>query len=333
MVMVAPKLTHVFVVLKNKMCLIAPDKNIGIIFQARSGSTVLQYYLSVVTRRVNMGELFNLVHPIGPQASPAIDPADFDNDDWKVHIPPKETDRNDNNGKKLFESMEGMLKINKRIQIIQNLNKLNKQVIFKILLKSYLNMDISAVKSRFNPPLASDTFSDPTISERLKQETNTQFINLARADYFQALLSYFIAVRTDLWHLLSDRSASRPTLDKKLVYPIRLFNAFLNDHIIETDHMKQYFPNIQTIYYEQFQYNIANLRNLFTGIPKQIISIPTVRFIGDHRDSFENIDEIEDIYKQFVNEHKEYFPQYFDKTLNAQISAFCGKQSTPLSVA
>ena len=93
----------------------------------------------------------------------------------------------------------------------------------------------------------------------------------------------------------------------------------------------KYFSDIPTIYYEQFQNNVNNLRNLFEGIPKKIVSNPYTKLGINYKEYVENIDEIEDYYEQFVNDNKEYFPQYFGKLPHITIPSSQGRQPRDLS--
>jgi hypothetical protein len=70
---------------------------------------------------------------------------------------------------------------------------------------------------------------------------------------------------------------------------------------------------------------------LFTGIPKQLVSFPVNKFSGNYKDLVTNIDEIEEFYEDFVNEHKEYFPQYFGKLPHIEIPKSQGSRPYNLS--
>lgn len=170
----------------------------------------------------------------------------------------------------------------------------------------------------------------PGLSTLLKQEDRHQIIYLDRADVGYRLISTIVSQATTVWHNRNISSIVRTT--DKITVSLPDVKLRLNMYLKSLDHIREYFGEVQTMYYEEFQDSASKLRNLINGIPKQIVSTPFNKFLGNHKDLITNLDEVEDFYEQFVNEHKEYFPQYFGKLPHIKIPASQGRQPRDLSL-
>lgn len=258
---------------------LSPTKNIGVVFQPRSGSHVLVDYLATALGFNNLAEIFNA----------SLTPTITDNVVEFVNGGEPFLDKSDHN--RLNTDMLA------RLDFVRKLHKTEHSV-FKIFLESYI--DVS-----------------PNLSNDICQLENTQFIRLERANVLEAMMSRHIAIKSGVWHhKISDgMSVSRVFANNMptVTFPPALLVKYLNTYIASQIHAQQYFGNAQIIYYEQFQQNAGILRNIFTGIPKKFASIPYTKLPGNSVDLISNVDEIADIYAQFVTDHSEFFPQHFDK--------------------
>lgn len=273
------------------MISIDPKKNIGIIFQARSGSSVLQYYLAQVLDAINLQEIFNCYIPndvvnaaLSRVLNSSVCPA------YDVNTTPD-----------LLE----------RLPIINRINQIGKSCVFKLYIESYFK-------------------TSPEFSDLIKNK-NTQFIILDRADFLYSFISLFISQEEDSFHTVGNRAKDRVPKHKKYEINKKILTDYLKLYIVQRRHIDEYFPGIPTLYYEQFQMSPTKICSLFTGIPKRLISIPLSKFSGNHKDHIENLIELEDIYEQFVNEHSDYFPQYFGKLPRIVIPESQGRQPRDLS--
>jgi hypothetical protein len=197
-----------------------------------------------------------------------------------------------------------------QLVMLDKLSKINKPAIFGILVRSYKN-------------------NYPAFIEKLSKQENIQFVHLTRADVLYGIISTIICDETTIWHNKSDLQQER-YVEKRIFNPSVILYC-LNAYLDELKEIRTHFNSVHTIYYEQFQFNVSNLHNLFSGIPKKIISIPFNKFVGNYKDIIKNLDEIEDLYEKFVNEHAEYFPQYFGKLPDVIIPACQGRQPRDLS--
>jgi hypothetical protein len=165
--------------------------------------------------------------------------------------------------------------------------------------------------------------------KKLSNSNNIQFFKLKRADVLWTFLSMWFARISKIWHHSYENIKFHKP--ESLNIPLAFITILLQEDLQNDKDMDKYFPDIPTIYYEQFQNNVNNLRNLFDGIPKKIVSNPYAKFGINYKEYVENIDEIEDYYEQFVNDNKEYYPQYFGKLPHITIPASQGRQPRDLS--
>ena len=277
-------------------------KNIGILFQPRSGSTVLQYYLSTVLNALNLDELFNFLIPNEKYVNRVVNLFAAHNL-GSVPIEVVNSKHSDTNAQ--TDPWARQL-------IINRITELSKISVNKIYVNSYFKYA-------------------PTFSKDIHQN-NIQFIDLTRADILYSIISNFVSKEVGQFHSYSETSVLRIPEDKQFKFPINDFITILETYIAQRIHVKEYFPDAPTLYYEQFQNSPAQIRMLFSGIPKSIVSIPYNKFVGNHKNHIENLKEIEDCYEQFVNQYKEYFPQYFNDLPGITIPSSQGKQPRNLSL-
>ena len=273
------------------------DRHIGLLFQPRSGSHVLRAYLTELTGWQDLGEFLNtgVVH---------LD-VDVGNDGFTFVDPPN------------------------RGQPVPNLTSDKKRIISGNNLDTLQKMSDTGTHTIFGMPLHEiDVY--PNLPNILASRQDTQWIYLLRADVLYSLISVTMCIKTEHWHNLSSTAGIRESEP----FPILIsgLEIELNKYIKSLEDVKQNFNNIDILYYEEFQFNINSLMKRFEGFPKKIISIPWSKFQGNHKDFISNIDEVEDFYEQFVNEHKEYFPQYFGKLPGVVIPACQGRQPRDLSL-
>ena len=280
------------------------DKHTGIIFDPRSGSHVLREFFSAVNNTINVGELFN--------------PARFINESDIIHN----------------EYIKSSMKGNRNFK---HLGIINPDILDLDTCEQDDNENIETLKveAEFSNYSVCSINSVPYYNRRenlFKKLVNSnviQCIRLKRADLLSSILSIYFARTNKIWHKIDPNQIinAPETLKIPMDYIVeRLKRNLENDKDID-----KYFPDIPTIYYEQFQNNVHNLRNLFEGIPKKIVSNPFIKLGINYKNHVENIDEIEDYYEQFVNDNKEYFPQYFGKLPHVTIPASQGRQPRDLS--
>lgn len=278
---------------------INPDKHIGILFHPRSGSHVLRHYLGSITNSLNLGELFNpgvIQHGI------------------EINIAEKfaASITSENTGTRtLLSDIDIIKQVDDNLSLLRLLYSINRTAVFGISPRSYNN-------------------SYPEFMQKICNQDNIQYLQLRRADLLYSVISTILSAESEDWHNMSRKRQVRNS-ERHVFDLIRIENSLLM-YIKEEKEIKEHFGEVPTIYYEQFQFNIGGLRNLFTGIPKNIVSIPFDKFAGNHKDLVENLDEVEDLYEQFVNEYKEYFPQYFRKLQHITIPACQGRQPRDLSI-
>jgi len=281
------------------------DKHTGIIFDPRSGSHVLREFFSSVTDNTNGGELFN--------PSLSID-ENFINHLDHVHSSMK--------GKRSFSYL-GITKSDDMTDFAacdqddnENLETLKVEAGFS----NYFVFSINSI------PYGTRR---ENLFKKFINSDNIQYIRLKRADLLSSFLSIHFARTNKIWHRTDPNEIIHvPELIK---IPMDYIEERLRLHLETDKDIDKYFPDIPTIYYEQFQNNIHNLRNLFEGIPNKIVSNPYIKLGINYKTHVENIDEIEDYYEQFVNDNKEYFPQYFGKLPHVTIPASQGRQPRDLS--
>lgn len=284
-------------------------KHVGIIFQPRSGSHVLQHYLATVAEMYNSGEIFNLTMNLklnvpSDGRDPYMGPTDL--------IDPAA----------LYLSLRGAslaAEIAARRKAITALGATGRRTVFKLWPGAWMK-------------------PYPEVSEELAGSPEYQFIILQRADVLYSLISFAVssmggtvATTASLSDFHNKTTIARPKIMTATYLALDWLKYKLSAYIEEQAHIARYFKDAPTIYYEEFQDSPAKLRKMFTGVPSEIVSIPYSKFLGNHKDIITNLAEVEDLYEQFVNEHKEYFPQYFGKLPHIQIPACQGRQPRDLS--
>ena len=279
----------------NKMIDIENNKHLCIIIQPRSGSHVLRHYLGNILNRHDLTEWFN----------PKIIPPDVtvDIEHAIVHQNENPTIASESIYKKDNLNQQKSIFLS-RIDTLNNLSKINQYSVMSMYIEPYLGLDKTWLKIA-------------------AEQENIQFISLERADVLYSIISALVSIRSKVWHNNQYVSFSRNL--NKFNIDINEMKCTMDMYIKKTDIQNEYFSNLKTIYYEQFQYKITNIAKLF-NIPKKIISIPYNKFKGNHKDFVSNIDEVEDYYEEFVNKHPDYFPQYFGKLTHINIPSNQGRQ-------
>jgi len=273
------------------------NKHLGILFQPRSGSHVLRNFLSNMTSRLDLGEYLstnsvNLEFNIKEDGYTIIDKS--------------------NRGK-----LAPTLTNDERKDVLDtNLNTLQK-------------MSDIGLYSVFGMPIGNHLKFYPEFSKILSSRQDIQLISLLRADVLYSIISIVICLRTQIWHNYSSKPVNRKA--ESFYLPIDGLEKDLNQYIRALQDIEQNFNNVEVLYYEEFQFNVNSLRNKFDGFPKRIISMPWSKFQGNYKDLIINLKEVENYYEQFVNEHREYFPQYFGKVPCVQFPACHGHQPRDLS--
>lgn len=283
---------------------ILSNKHTGIIFDPRSGSHVLREFLSSVTDSINLGELFN------PGRS--NNEYDIKHDEYTNSLM---------KGNRYFSYL-GISKPD--ILDLDTCEQDDNENIETLKVEaSFDNYSVFSINSYLYGNRRGNLFA------KLINSNIIQFFRLKRADLLSSILSIYFARTSDIWHRKDQTEIIHvpETLKIPMDYIIERLKINLE---IDKD-IDKYFSDIPTIYYEQFQNNIHNLRNLFDGIPKKIVSNPYIKLGINYKNHVKNIDEIEDYYEQFVNDNKEYFPQYFDKLPHIIIPASQGRQPRDLS--
>lgn len=273
---------------------IKKNHHIGIFFDARSGSTVLRYYLSTILNYVNLTELFNL-----------------DLNELKISI-------NDSN--------EVVLNL-PRVHVNNSLQEKKQQA--KQYLDSLSLLSQANRYSVFNIYLPSFIDDCPDIVKDLSLRKDIQYFHLKRADVLYGIISSFVSVEQNMFHNTDLKKVKERTGDRFNI-PISNIEKYLTWHVKKTQIIEKYFGELPTIYYEQFQMKTINMINLFENIPKKIIDINHNKFKGNHKDFIINLNKVEDYYEEFVNEHSEYFPQYFGKLPDIKIPKYQGRQPNRL---
>lgn len=277
---------------------IKPDKHVSIVFDPRSGSHVLSHLLSELSDKLNLGEYFNFTvqeHSVTINQENKTAALGGSNAGQQI-------DLTDDEKKRAAES---------RLQILNELTAISKYAVCKVLPYSYINVI-------------------PDLSARLYERNDMQFIRLLRADVLYGYISVRMCNQTGIWHSPNNERNTTAKLghrDYRMIHlPIEEIEIFLNRYVRIEKHIETYFPNIPAIYYEEFQTSPLSVLKKFIGIRKELVSIPFNKFVGNYKEQISNIDEVEDFYEQFVNEHAEYFPQYFGEVPNLTIPQYQGRQ-------
>jgi len=289
--------------------LIEPSKHIGLIFQPRSGSHVVRHYLSVASNRIDLGELFN----------PAVNTYRESDIDFLEKTINLHTENIDNVGTSsgLITKDEFLDAAKTNASLLDKLSGSKINSVFGILTHSY-----------------KDCMTD--FAEIIKS-TNTQLVRLERADVLSSIISLQVAKKSNRWHNPTFRDPNLAPYDieitktKQLRFSLTDLLKDLEKYVTNYQLVNQIYGELPIIYYEQFQNNVSNLRNLFAGIPKRIVSIPFNKIGVNYKSLIPNLDDIEDLYETFVNDNKEYFPQYFGKLPHVTIPPSQGRQPRDLS--
>jgi hypothetical protein len=256
----------------------------------------------VVTDRLDIGELFNPFADAGA---------------WEIKTDPFTGTtyiQIEHDPKYIVETNKRVLQVQENIDLLTKVTDTGHTGVFGVTLEYYLDII-------------------EEVAPLLLQSDNIQFIKLERADVLFSILSLNIATNTGNFHntvVPNTRTHSR-TAPEPINISIERFTNVLDRYIRRQQVITEYVGDVPTIYYEQFQSNVSNLRNMFNGIPHRIISSPYLKVGLNYKSFIKNLLEVEDCYEQFVNEHKEYFPQYFGKLPHVQIPACQGKQPIALS--
>ena len=259
---------------------IESNKHIAFIIQPRSGSTVLRNYLSQLLNYNSAGELLN--HNVN-----TVDIEIKNNKIVKwIHPDPNIRPSED------MTIDDLTLRSYNNLNTLTQLTEIKKYCIFTVLVRSFRERG-------------------PDILTKLKERNDIQFIRQERADVLYSILSSFMSMLTDDWHNNDPTTIKKREL-KRGKLNIDGIMYHLNRYVEERKLIKEYFPDIPVIYYEQFQMSPVKMIDMFNGIPKKLLSLSTSKFSDNYKDKeiITNIDEIEDLYETFVNDHIEYFPQY-----------------------
>lgn len=270
--------------------------HIGILFDPRSGSHVFQHFLCEALNSSNYLELFNAGVTIKLMENEVATTGG---------LPPIIGDQN------------RIDILNKRFEWF-TATQPSSQSVFKIYVESYCKIY-------------------PEFSSKLAGIDNCQFIRLKRADALSGILSALVANTTGIWHV--DSNAAVSAIHNKWANVSRhidldeLKNELTS--LVDADkHIAQYFGQPRVVYYEEFQLRLLNICNIFPTIPRRLVGSHLSRITEkiSYKTCISNLDEVEDFYEQFVNEHKEYFPQYFGKLPHIKIPASHGRQPRDLSL-
>jgi hypothetical protein len=258
---------------------ILPNRHIGLLFNARTGSSVLRNYLRQVLKYTDLAEMFN--HYVKRvQIDLSGEPKFiFDFEDTRS-----------------YDSQETNIEISKVcLEKLSQMTEIKKFGVFGVLFESWW--------CHF-----------PELAEQLSSRDDMQFIDLRRGDVLYGLLSTYISLLTNKFH--NDFGIGEKVVIKKrnvepFIYPLDTLEMGLWHYRNHCEIVEKYFPNTPVLYYEQFQKTPANLMHLFSGIPKKICSVNVTKFEGNYKDLVLNLKEVEDFYAQFVSENPTCFPQYF----------------------
>ena len=272
---------------------IQPNKHIALLLTPRSGSTVLRAWLASSLNYLNLSELFN-VNVVPPKIL-------IEGEDVFVS--------STNQTPSTLNEQEHLLLARDNFQTLTKLTDINQFSVFGVYLNSY--------KHGFS-----------AISDELLSRPDIQIIRVDRADVLYGILSVAAANISGQWHNISGKNETRSI--HPIILDISWVEELLRDYIRTNEGIKLLF-NPPIIYYEQFQKTPTALINLLNGVPKRIVSASFTKFEGNHKSFIKNLAEVEDFYEQFVNDHKEYFPQYFGKLPHVQIPACQGRQPRDLS--
>lgn len=279
------------------------QKHLALLFRARSGSTVFRSFMSQVLNFKDCSEIFNHGLP------------------ERLHL--KITDDNDISIEKLDtvsidirlskEYQEKQFEISKQnLDVLSYMTDHGIQGIFGVYHQSYYN---------YNPELTQMILDRPDV----------QPLILLRADVLYGIISECVCRETDQYHNTSANSVTRS---------VNPFAIKLDDLKIHLEYYVNFYkdiqranPDIPVVYYEQFRQTPVKLLNIFSGLPKKLCSVSTNKWEGDYRKHVTNMDQVENLYREFVLKHIDCFPQLFDPGLQSITPPLPGLQqpSLPLS--
>jgi len=274
------------------------NKHIGIIFTPRSGSHVVRHFLASALRFVNAAELFNLrVY----REKFIID------EDTKIVT---KVDNPLAGSSVIINDEDVPAWANENFKLLDDLSEINRYCVFGIFI--------------------SDSFrGHEDILKTLASRDDVHFIELTRLDVLYSIISTAVSSVTGIWHSLQNNNVDSHNSKnvEKFSIDIPDVEMILNQYIYSVDVLNRIFNITDKLYYEQFQFNAySNLLKIFPNVPKKLSGIPYNKFSGNYKDLIENLDEIEEFYENFVNQHPEYFPQYFGKLDNTLIPECQGRQ-------
>jgi len=242
------------------------NKHIGIIFQPRSGSTILRHYLAEVLNYIDGSELFNH-YVLTPEFK-------IDNGNLSVV-------RHDGQTFGIMTTSEVIERSYNYINSLDQLSELNYKVVFGVYLQSFMR-------------------DCPDLIKSLSLKNNIQFIRLERQDFFYSLLSIAVAKRADIsWHNTSQK------LEERKIKPFILDQNFIKRKVedlhFEKNILKKTFETLPIIYYESYEKKPHNIMNLFQNIPKKITGFKINKWKENYRDLIINLDEIESFYNNIIS--------------------------------
>lgn len=278
-------------------------KNIGVVIQAKSGSTAMLQYLATLTGTANLMELFNAYNyntiltrdllSLRPGTPTPFDPVKA----LTPWVSPPDHNAYD------------LGTMPTRVQRLKDFNASGKLAVFKIYPNSYLPED-----STFPLTLA---------------DTNTQIILLDRADVLYSIISIFVSIQTRDWFAFTggDRSIGAPA-GAQYHLSVQQLTLALDVYKTKQDHINQYFPTAPRIYYEQFQDDLTQLPNLIQGPQGAVGKITLGKFTDNHKLLISNLAEVEACYQAYVTANPTYFPASTNKMPGVVIPASQGNQPT-----
>jgi len=274
------------------------NKHIGLIFDPRSGSHAFRNYISSTLTISNLSEFLN------PQVNP-------------LHISV------DKNKKVIYQYFTNDVEKNPKYELFNNTN-INHWANEKFnLLDDMTHLDIFGI---FGIMIRNTLSSYPEIIKKIKERSDIYFIRSKRADVLYSIISIEISKHTTIWHNTDDKNTfSRVNIKDKFDIPVNTIKKHLEMYIKCENLIEEIFDEMPVIYYEQWQNNIRNLNKILT-LPNKLVSIGYQKFSGNYKNLISNIDDIENYYEKFVNEHPEYFPQYFGKLPEIKIPELQGRQ-------
>lgn len=257
------------------------DKHIGILLEPRSGSHAFRNYVSSCLDYIDLVEMFN---PIHRPMNLSIDK------DKKI----------------LGCSLNSLEMANSEPKFKENLDEsyLSQWADkYLIALNDMASIDYYAI---FSIVIRNELHQYPEIIKRIKNNPNIYFIRLNRIDMLYGTLSMAISKYTKIWHNVEQKHTFSRVNMEKINLPLDGIENNLKLYVKTEKVIREIFGEVPVIYYEHWQNNIRNL-NKIVNVPNKLVSLDYEKFAGNYKDLILNIDEIEDYYREFVNENSEYF--------------------------